>query len=61
MNEANVAVVPGSVFGADGYLRLSYAASRENISKGLERIEGLINKIFVEGGGSCGKKQNLCY
>jgi aspartate aminotransferase len=46
LDEANVAVVPGSAFGADEYLRLSYATSMENISKGLERIEGLINKIF---------------
>jgi aspartate aminotransferase len=45
LDEANVAVVPGSVFGADEYLRLSYATSMKNISKGLERIEGLINKL----------------
>lgn len=44
--EANVAVVPGSAFGADGNLRLSYATSMENISKGLDRIEELINKIL---------------
>jgi len=46
LDEANVAAVPGSVFGADEYLRLSYATSMKNISKGLERIEGLINKIL---------------
>lgn len=46
LDEANVALVPGSVFGADEYLRLSYATSMKNISKGLERIEGLINKIL---------------
>ena len=46
LDEANVAAVPGSVFGADEYLRLSYATSMENISKGLERIKGLINKIL---------------
>lgn len=45
LDEANVAAVPGSVFGADEYLRLSYATSMKNISKGLERIEGLINKL----------------
>jgi aspartate aminotransferase len=45
LDEANVAVVPGSVFGADEYLRLSYATSMKNISKGLERIERLINKL----------------
>lgn len=45
LDEANVAVVPGSVFGADEYLRLSYATSMKNISKGLECIERLINKL----------------
>lgn len=46
LDEANVALVPGSAFGADEYLRLSYATSMKNISKKLQRIEGLINKIL---------------
>ncbi len=33
-----VAVVPGSAFGAEGYMRLSYATSDETIKKGVERI-----------------------
>ena len=33
-----VAVVPGSAFGADGYMRLSYATSDTVIEKGLERL-----------------------
>ena len=33
-----VAAVPGSAFGAEGYLRLSYATSDEVIRKGLERL-----------------------
>ena len=33
-----VAVVPGSAFGADGYIRLSYATSDTVIEKGLERL-----------------------
>jgi len=33
-----VAVVPGVAFGADDYVRLSYATSDEIISKGLERL-----------------------
>ena len=32
------AVVPGIAFGADQYVRLSYATSEENIKKGIERI-----------------------
>ena len=38
MDEAKVAIVPGSAFGADEYIRLSYATSMENIEEGLERI-----------------------
>jgi len=33
-----VAVVPGSAFGAEGYMRLSYATSDTVIEKGLERL-----------------------
>lgn len=33
-----VAVVPGVAFGAEGYIRLSYATSEENIAKGIGRI-----------------------
>lgn len=39
LEEAKVAVVPGGEFGAEGYLRLSYATSMENIKKGLQRIK----------------------
>lgn len=39
---ANVALVPGSAFGADNHVRLSYATSMENIEKGLERLQGLL-------------------
>jgi aspartate aminotransferase len=36
--KAGVAVVPGSAFGSEGYIRLSFATSMENLSKALERI-----------------------
>ena len=39
LEEAKVAVVPGGEFGAEGYLRLSYATSMANIEKGLKRIK----------------------
>ncbi len=39
LEEAKVALVSGDAFGADRYLRLSYATSMENIQKGLDRIE----------------------
>jgi aspartate aminotransferase len=35
---AGVAVVPGSAFGAEGYIRLSFATSMENLRSALERI-----------------------
>lgn len=39
LDDAKVAVVPGEAFGAEGYIRLSYATSMENIKVGLDRIE----------------------
>lgn len=45
LTEARVAVLPGSPFGADQYLRLSYATSMENIVAGLDRIEEIVNRI----------------
>jgi aspartate/methionine/tyrosine aminotransferase len=38
LKEANVAIVPGSAFGADDNIRLSYATSMERIEEGTERI-----------------------
>ena len=39
------AVVPGIAFGADDYIRLSYATSEENIKKGLARIEKFCREV----------------
>ena len=39
LEQEQVAAVPGIAFGADEYLRLSYATSMANIEKGLDRIE----------------------
>jgi aspartate aminotransferase len=38
INVAGVALVPGSAFGAPGYMRLSFATSLDNLKKGLQRI-----------------------
>lgn len=43
LEEANVAVIPGSGFGANDYIRLSYATSLKQFETALERI-----RIFVE-------------
>lgn len=39
LEDAKVAVVPGSAFGAPGHLRLSYATSDELIKEGIRRIK----------------------
>jgi len=39
LEEGRVAVVPGSAFGDDRYVRISYAASMEKIVDGMDRIE----------------------
>jgi len=39
LEQEKVAVVPGIAFGADDYVRISYATSMENLEKGLDRIE----------------------
>ena len=41
LNRAEVAVVPGSAFEAEGYLRLSYATSLPEIEEGIGRIQEL--------------------
>jgi aspartate aminotransferase len=45
LTEAKVAVLPGSPFGADNYLRLSYATSMKNITGGMDRIEEFAKKV----------------
>lgn len=45
LDEAQVATVPGSVFEAPGHLRLSYAASRTDIQKGVARIREALSKL----------------
>ncbi len=39
---AKVSVVPGSAFGEDRCVRMSYATSRETIQKGLDRLNDLL-------------------
>jgi len=39
LEKANVAVVPGSAFGAEGYFRLSFATSMENLVEAISRIK----------------------
>ncbi len=45
LEKAKVALVPGSAFGDDKYIRLSYATSMENVKKGLDRIEEALRNL----------------
>ncbi|MGG7174160.1 pyridoxal phosphate-dependent aminotransferase [Clostridium neonatale] len=45
LEEEKVAVIPGSGFGLDNYIRLSYATSKEIIGKGIDRISSFLNKL----------------
>ena len=45
LDKALVAAVAGSSFGAEGYIRLSYATSMEKIKKGMERIEKALKNL----------------
>ncbi|AEJ01789.1 aminotransferase class I and II [Nitrosomonas sp. Is79A3] len=42
LENAGVAVVPGSAFGCEGYMRLSFATSMENLQQALSRIKNLL-------------------
>lgn len=45
LEKALVALVPGSAFGAEGYIRISYATSMENLAKGIERIRKAVEEL----------------
>ncbi len=47
LESEKVAVVPGTAFGAcgEGFVRISYASSLENLKEALERIEHFIGKL----------------
>ncbi|OGW00897.1 MAG: aspartate aminotransferase [Nitrospinae bacterium RIFCSPLOWO2_02_FULL_39_110] len=45
LKEGHVAVVPGAAFGADNYLRLSFATSMKNIEGGLNMIEDALDRL----------------
>ena len=45
IEEGRVAAVPGSCFGAEGYIRLSYCYSDEELETGLDRMEAFIRNL----------------
>jgi aspartate aminotransferase len=48
LDRAHVAAVPGSGFGAPGYLRFSYAASEERIAAGIAAIRSIVESAWRE-------------
>lgn len=50
LKEEKVAVVPGTAFGdcGEGYLRISYAASLENLQVAMDRLKGFVEKLREE-------------
>jgi aspartate/methionine/tyrosine aminotransferase len=45
LKQARVAIVPGDAFGADDYIRLSYATSMKNLEKAMDRIIEALAKL----------------
>ena len=45
LEKQNVAVVQGSAFGLEGYFRISYATSMENLKKAMERIKSFCESL----------------
>jgi aspartate aminotransferase len=45
LEDAHTALVPGSAFGAEGYIRMSYATSMEKIEEGVTRIKTSLAKL----------------
>ena len=46
IREAGLAAVPGSCFGAEGYIRLSCCNSDEELEEGLNRLESFIQRLL---------------
>ncbi|MFO8110162.1 MAG: pyridoxal phosphate-dependent aminotransferase [Thermoplasmata archaeon] len=48
MDEAGVCLLPGTAFGSqgEGYLRISYARSVEEINKGIDRMKAAMEKVL---------------
>ena len=46
LEKANVAVVQGSAFGLEGYFRISYATSMNNLKKAMKRIKSFCDSLI---------------
>ena len=48
IKEAGVAAVPGSCFGGEGHIRLSYCCDEDRLKLGLDRLEAFLYKLESE-------------
>ena len=46
LKEQGVALVPGCAFGMEGFVRLSFACSLEELEEGIARIEQFVKALF---------------
>lgn len=47
LTEAEIAVVPGSAFGAPGHIRLSYAANINLLAEAAKRLQSVFQKLYA--------------
>ena len=45
LEQEHIATVPGTIFGAPGHIRLTYACSEEIILEGIQRIARLLGRL----------------
>ena len=45
IRQARVAAVPGSCFGAEGFIRLSYCCGMDRLALGMDRLETFLNQL----------------
>jgi len=45
LDEAHLAVTPGSGFGTDGFIRISYAAAQSELEEGVRRLGSFLSKL----------------
>ncbi len=47
VKKAKLALIPGSCFGAEGFVRISYCYNDEILKQGLDRLEGYLNELGI--------------
>lgn len=47
LDEEGLAVIPGSAFGAEGFIRLSFAASDDDIREGVNRLNRFLRRRYT--------------